>query len=143
MCLIVDANTISLVLTPPPKEHEKPIHDAIFKKKAIAVYGGKLAREYAKLRRVSRLIRELDRVGAFVKVPDPDVDAMTAAIIEEGTCVSDDEHIIALARVSNVRLLCSHDQDLHADFTNLQILKPRGSVYQRKSHRHLIRLHCN
>lgn len=54
---------------------------------------------------------------------------------------SDDPHILALALVSGVRLLCSRDTALHADFKNPRILRPAGSVYQNRRHRHLLRAH--
>jgi hypothetical protein len=142
MCLIVDANAAPLVFTPSPGDDFKPIWDALLARKAVAVYGGQLGREYSQLRRLLRILVELDRQGSLRKIPDEPVDQMTQAVCEEGLCVSNDTHIIALARVSETRLLCSHDQDLHADFTNPRILRPRGSVYQRREHRHLIRRHC-
>jgi hypothetical protein len=142
MCLIVDANVASLVFVPDPADDFQPVQAALFQKKATAVYGGQLAREYARLKKLSRLLVELDRQGILRKMDDRAVDQMMDAVVAEALCISDDPHIVALARVSKVRLLCSHDQDLHADFTNPKILKPRGSVYQRRSHRHLIRKHC-
>lgn len=49
---------------------------------------------------------------------------------------SDDPHIIALARVAKVKVLVSHDQDLHRDFTNPQLVG--GKVYQTEAHSHLL-----
>jgi hypothetical protein len=143
MCLIVDANTISLVLAPEPVVDFLPIQRALFAKRANAVHGGKLTREYLKLKRLARILKELDRQGILRKVPDSEVDALTTVLCKERACVSDDEHIIALARVSGVRLLCSLDKSLHKDFTNPALLKPPGSVYQRKAHEHLIRRYCS
>ncbi len=142
MCLIVDANVATLVFNRPPDEDFHPIHEALIKKKAVAVYGGKLAREYGKLKGLTRLLAELDRQGILRKVSDVKVDQTTESVLEEALCVSDDWHIIALARVSKVRLLCSRDRDLHADFTNAKVLNPHGSVYQNRAHQHLIRKHC-
>lgn len=48
---------------------------------------------------------------------------------------SDDPHIIALAKVAKVRLLVSGDQDLHKDFKKIV----KGSVYQNKSHKKLLK----
>lgn len=142
MCLIIDANVISLVFEPNPENEFEPIRTALFKKKAVAVHGGKLTREYLKIKRLGRILTELDRIGSLRVVADAAVDSETEVVCREGHCVSDDQHLIALARVSRVRLLCSHDRDLHADFTNPSVLHPLGSVYQRRSHRHLIRQHC-
>jgi hypothetical protein len=142
MPLIVDANTAALVFTPQPSDDFRPVHVALFTGVAVAVYGGKLAREYAAMRKHSRLLAELDRNGTLQKVSDADVDRATQRVCNESCCTSNDEHIIALARISRVRLLCSNDQDLHNDFTNPKILRPAGHVYQRPAHRHLIREHC-
>ena len=52
---------------------------------------------------------------------------------------SDDEHILALARVSGARLLFSGDKDLHDDFKNPKIIgKPGGKVYQTQQHERLL-----
>jgi len=48
---------------------------------------------------------------------------------------SDDPHIIALAKVAEVRLLVSGDQDLHKDFKKIV----KGRVYQNKSHKKLLK----
>ena len=58
-------------------------------------------------------------------------------------CVSNDVHILALARAAGVRLLISLDRDLHRDFTNPQILRnPRGKVYQNRQHAKLLNKPC-
>ena len=48
---------------------------------------------------------------------------------------SDDPHIIALAKVAEVRLLVSGDTNLHADFKKIT----GGNIYQTKAHQHLLR----
>lgn len=59
--------------------------------------------------------------------------------IVKKSCKSNDNHIIALARVSNCRLLFSQDKPLHADFTNLKLVpSPKGKVYQSAKHEHLL-----
>ena len=42
---------------------------------------------------------------------------------ESGDYESDDEHVIALAKVSGARLLYTNDNDLQADFTNTILIK--------------------
>jgi hypothetical protein len=142
MCLIVDANVASLVLAARPHADFEPVTTALFNRRAVAVYGGQLRREYERVTHVLRILVILDRQGSARAVPDLDVDKMTEQVVQEGACQSDDPHIIALARVSDVRLLCSRDRDLHQDFKDPKVLQPRGSVYQNRSHRHLIRKHC-
>jgi hypothetical protein len=144
MCeLIVDANVASLVFGSISPNDFTPIQDALFGGRAVAVYGGtKLTNEYLRLAGLRRILRELDRKGALRKVANATVDGVVEQVVAEGRCCSDDPHVIALARSTGVRLLCSHDRGLHADFTNPAILRPRGSVYQRRQHSHLLREHC-
>jgi hypothetical protein len=143
MCLIVDANVAPLVFAPPPRGEFLPAHRALMAGKAAAVRGGtRLNQEYNRLGRLRRVLIEFDRRGALRAVSDGEVDETEACLKRAGECRSDDQHIIALARVSGARLLCSHDADLHADFTNPALLSPRGSVYQSRSHRPLLARVC-
>ena len=142
MCLIVDANVAAQTFTPAPAPDFQPVWDALSRRQATAVFGGKLAQEYYQLRKHLRIIRELERSGRLRRISDAKVNQVTTQLVESNTCVSDDEHIIALARVSGVRLLCSHDRALHIDFTNPHVLKPPGRVFQNPKHSHLIRKYC-
>ena len=61
------------------------------------------------------------------------VDDETETVTSCGHCVSDDQHIVALARIGKARLLCSNDDALTTDFRNpVLISKPRGKVYKRR-----------
>ncbi len=142
MCLIVDANVAVQVFASIGTTDFSPVQEALLNGEAVGVYGGKLKDEYFAIKKIRKIILELDRKGSLRKVSDASVSAATRKVDNEGRCCSDDSHIIALARVSEVRLLCSHDHALHADFTNPRILRPPGSVYQNPSHRQLIRRHC-
>jgi hypothetical protein len=107
------------------------------------VYGGELTREYRKMAAFGRFLLRLDQQGSARQVADSKVDAETKRLTEGSFCVSDDPHIIALARVGTVRLLCSEDDALATDFTNPTLLSdPRGNVYKRAEHAHLIPKHC-
>jgi hypothetical protein len=140
--LIVDANAYSLVLGATEPNDFTPVWNALRTRRAIAVYGGKLAVEYARVGRLAKLLVELDRQGIFRQAPLPEIEKAQKAVIREGQCRSNDHHIIALARVSGVRLLCSADAKLGGDFRNGSILHPRGSVYKNPSHERLIAKHC-
>lgn len=141
MCLIVDANVASLVFSAKPHDDFRPIWNALSKGQAVAVHGGHLTVEYKRLTRIRRLLLELNRRGALRKVEDAPVELATANFGEK-EIRSDDPHILGLAQITNVRLLCSHDRDLHADFTNPALLQPQGSVYQNSGHAPLIARHC-
>ena len=146
MCLIVDINVAHKVLLVSDDPDFKDVHICLFTNsnpKASLVYGGKLTDEYSTNHEIVKKLVELDRAGRARKVDDDHVNKEMEWIIQSELCKSDDEHIIALARVSSVRLLCSHDKDLHSDFTNKALLdKPRGKVYQKPRHKNLLRKFC-
>jgi hypothetical protein len=131
VCLIIDANVVSSVF-PVPSQDFQPVHSALFTGKARLVYGGKLTEEYAAVKSFRRLLLQLDRSGGARQVPDAPVRAETDRLRAQDLCRSDDQHIIALARISGVRLLCSNDNDLSDDFKNVDLIsRPHGSVYRR------------
>src|SRR2546428_267153 len=76
---------------------------------ATLVYGGKLKREYGQSLAVRRILLRMDQSGRAKQLPDNIVDAEETALLRAGVGVSDDQHVLALARKSAARLLCSHD----------------------------------
>lgn len=146
MCMIVDMNVAHRVLLRTDDPDFQPIHKSLFDDQKIRgrlAYGGELLREYSRNNKVRRLVALLDRAGRATRIPDVPVDDETNRLIRSNACISNDAHIIALARVSHVRLLCSHDQDLHQDFTNKSLVdRPRGKVYQYAAHEPLINEFC-
>ena len=143
MCLIVDINVAHRILLVEVDEQYGHVRKCLDRNLARIVYGGELNREYQRSESIRRIIVAYDRAGKARKIDDKLVDNETEVIQELALCRSNDVHIIALARVANVRLLCSADQALHEDFRNKALIdKPRGSVYQDESHKHLLRQHC-
>ncbi len=144
MCLIIDANCAPETLCPEPSDDFSPIINAILNKTAVMMMGGtKQLNEYKKLARVWRFIAVLDRAGRVAVSSTAAIDALQEELEKSGVLRSDDPHIIALAQISGARLLCSKDEDLHADFKSKALLdKPRGNVYQKESHTPLIRKCC-
>lgn len=70
------------------------------------------------------------QAGRARRIPDEEVHSETEAIRSQGLLRSDDEHVLALARVSGARLLFTNDRDLQEDFGNRQIVGgTRGRVY--------------
>ena len=146
MCLIVDVNVAKEVFSVTDEPDFADVRRALFSSKSPVVkivYGGLLREEYLRLDDVRRALVVLDRAGRVRAIPDAEVEAEIARVETLGLCVSNDTHVVALARVAEVRLLCSRDQALHADFTNADLINsPRGKVYQSASHKHLIRQFC-
>lgn len=144
MCLIVDTNVAHLVFTRDDDPDFGPVHSALFDNRAPRqkiTYGGKLAEEYAKDKGVLSAIRVLARRGRAWREDDAEVDRETD-VVRSG-CQSNDPHIIGLARVSGVRLLCTRDQGLMGDFKNRQLPgSPRGRAYTQKGNEDLFAERC-
>ena len=139
MCVIIDANLAAIIFTPSPAEDFLPVLDWIFDKDGRLVSGGKLTQELFKIGAARRFLRTLNQAGRAIRVPDGKVSKEETWVISTGLCQSDDQHIIALARISGARTLCSKDGNLHQDFKNQKLISnPRGAVYQKAEHAHLL-----
>lgn len=139
MCLIVDANMAAIVFGGNNAD-SKPIIEWLTspRKDGRLVVGGHLATELNKVAAASRFVKALQQAGRARFFPNDVVDSETDRV--RPSCASDDPHVIALARISGARILCSRDRVLHKDFTNQELIsEPEGHVYQNASHRHLFR----
>lgn len=136
--MIIDANVANKLVSNPVDAGAKTITDHIEKRRLQIACGGKLAEELQKTK-AWRLIKEYIRNGSAKLYPSSSINIAAQKLINDGNCVSNDIHIIALANISNARLLYSMDGDLEADFTNKSLVdKPRGKIYKRHSHRKLL-----
>ena len=142
MCLIIDIPVIHKVF-PAPEADFKPLYNYVTSGRAKIVYGGKLRREYVRVEWFRRLLLRLDQQGSARRVPDAGVDAAAKKVYAGNLCTSNDHHIIGLAVVAAVRLLCTDDQKLIADFKSKKLLdNPRGKVYRYATHGYLLKQHC-
>ena len=58
------------------------------------------------------------------------IDEVAKRLKSEGSCRSNDQHVIALAQLSGARLLYSNDRNLNHDFVNPELVpQPTGRVY--------------
>ncbi len=146
MCLIVDNNIARRVFVVRNDLDFGEIARALFIEKnhpAKLVYERRLLAEYRTNAEVALRFLELVRAQRAVLIPDEPIQAEIEVLSQAGLCQSNDLHLLALARVSKARLLCSLDQNLHTDFCNPAIIhSPRGKVYQNTSHNHLLRKYC-
>ena len=139
MCAIVDANVAGRFFSRPPDPELLPLWKWIDDGKSVLVVGGRLLDELEAIGAAANQIRIWAQAGLVGFVAPEEVESETSSVASTGLCVSDDEHIIALARVSGARLLCSEDRSLHADFRNRDLIcDPRGAIYQDESHTHLL-----
>ena len=147
MCIIIDNDVVHRVVIVKDDPDFGALQASLFGVKTPTVrmvYGGtRLAAEYGGSNTLVRVLRTLDQAGRARKVPDEAVDAEEQAIAASGLCQSNDHHIIALARVGEVRLLCTGDNALASDFGNSDLIdEPRGKVYRGPAHRHLLVRFC-
>lgn len=103
------------------------------------IVGGKLLRELSDNQNFTEWLKQALFAGRASKPDDEVVYNKTNELDKAGLCQSDDAHVIALAQVSNARLLYSKDKDLHRDFKNKQLIdNPRGKVYSAPGHERLL-----
>jgi hypothetical protein len=137
MCLITDV----MFLSSSTDDDKKPVFDWLMSDKISGrlVVGGRLKSELSKFQKGGSLMRLLDRRGRLRKIEDEKVNIETQRLQKNNLCKSTDHHIIALARISGARLLCSKDKNLQIDFKNKHLINnPRGHVYKTAEHADLI-----
>jgi hypothetical protein len=135
MCVIVDANLASAVFGDPTDADFVPVLHWLREGKGSVVYGGQLAEELRRVESARIFLAALNQAGGARPLKDEEVCVETKRLRKTGQVVSDDPHVIALARLSGARTLCSRDKTLHADFKNKRLIdNPRGAIYQDPSH---------
>jgi len=140
MCVIVDANVASKVFSGAPPEEYGPLRRWLDEPEedGCLVYGGQLSRELQRVGVAGRYVVALLRAGRARFVPDGEVSPEAEKVAE--LCESNDGHVIALARVSGARTLCTEDQALWRDFNNKALIdNPRGKIYRQSRHSHLLK----
>lgn len=140
MCIIVDVNMAESILLKGDAQLAGPVFTWLLKRGGRVVTGGKLARELAGNRRILPVLAELRRAGRLRVENEARVDAEELSVSETGLCRSNDAHVVALARVSGARTLCTNDHALMADFRRATLIdRPRGSIYSRPGQGRLLR----
>lgn len=143
MCSIVDANVAHEVFgsNRPPAGRE--FFNWLVKGQGRMVAGGKLLTELNKTA-AGGWAREALNLGLIKEVKGDEVDSRTDELVRQGSCESDDPHVIALAQVSGARLLYSNDTDLHKDFGDKSLIdRPRGRVYSTRETKEFTTVHRN
>lgn len=137
MCIILDANCFSK-LVDHTNDDMKPVRDWLEKRNGRIIYSDthKFKQEWQG-REKTYLLNIWGFVGKLKRVDRQQVEAEANRLKSTRTLNSNDEHIIALARVTEVKVLVSDDKKLHKDFKNRNLVG--GKVYQQARHRHLLR----
>lgn len=138
MCIVIDTNRLPEFLKNPEHEDMQPLHRWLARVGRI-VYsmGDKFSTELSE--NAKQKLEEFSRSGQAIAIADEEV-VYEARKLREGdlSIKSKDHHVLALARLSNTRLLFTRDKKLHQDIKNREIIPFQGSIYQDKSHRHLL-----
>lgn len=107
----------------------------IDRRKGGIVYGGKLADELFGSEKARRRLKAWVRAGRAFEQDPKAVEVESGTVGALGLCRSNDEHVIALARLSGARVLCAGDAKLMDDFSDLRLVpRPKGKIYQRPEH---------
>lgn len=139
MCVILDNDIVAEVLFATSEDPYFVMQKAIDRGDVVIYYGGKLRKEYEKGRVMNRIL-QLDQAGKAQAVSDSRINVRTEEIKRQGICRSNDTHVIALANVAKVGLLCTRDNNLMTDFKCKNLVdNPRGKIWNPMHHRKLIR----
>lgn len=143
MCIIIDANRVGEFFTEDLYRGEfAPIADWIEHRGGILVYGGKLKAELLRSDAARRRLRVWNQAGRARDIDDQRLVDEERAVHALGLCRSEDEHVIALARCSGARVLCTEDNNLMRDFRNIHLVpRPQGKIYRNRSHQRLLQHH--
>ncbi len=104
------------------------------KSKLLLVIGGKLKRELIRNSNFKIWYGAALSVGRIRNVSDNEVEKETENLKKSAVCHSNDQHVLALAKVSKARLLYTSDQNLMDDFRNVNLIPhPKGKIYKTPS----------
>ena len=115
MCAIVDANVRDEVFGGAVSPAGEFFFDWLSTRGRLVV-GGKLRDELAENQNFRVWLSQAVQSGRARIFNDSMVESATSDVLAEGVCQSNDPHVIALARISGVRLLYTNDGLLQNDF---------------------------
>ena len=136
MCVILDANTFGKFRNPNDEDMASVWRWLNNRNGKIVYSNTKKFEDEWERGGTSHLRDQMMRAGQL-KLVSEGVQEKADELKDE--IASNDEHIIALAIVSGVKVLVSYregDRDLFVDFKNRSLV--RGKVYTRKSHAHML-----
>jgi predicted nucleic acid-binding protein len=116
----------------------QPVANYLKKNGHLISGGTKLKSEYQKNRAFVAFLNALSQRGQVKSLSDVLVDSKADELSQGGKMVSDDPHILAIAALSNARVLVSEDKELAQDFTGRLFFEPKGKVYKDEQHKHLL-----
>ena len=138
MCIIVDANSSHELVN--RSEDGLPVLRWLLnpKRRSGRIVGGQLVKELVKAGFADTLA-VLSRAGRLHRAPDRIVDERAEALRESGSCVSNDQHVVALALETGCDIVFTKDKALHQDLKSHAPTGHRIAIYQRATHARLLR----
>jgi len=147
MCIVADPPTFVPIFKVDSANHSdfQPIKNWVLRGGGRFVIGGsKYRKELNGLRSVLPLIAELARMNKIIRRPDNEVDAEEAVVKRiVPSSDFDDEHLVALIRLTGCRVVCTSDLRSHKYFKSDALFPNRAdrpSIYSEATHSHLL---CN
>ncbi len=143
MCAILDANVVAEVFGPSGRsEAGVGFFEWINTGKGRLVAGGDLFEELCKIQKFQDWWKTALLAGRARRMDDGEVGDRTKELKRQDLCQSNDEHVVALAQISEARLLYSNDQALQKDFKNTSLIAdPPGRVYSTKQNKKFGKTH--
>ena len=139
MCAILDNNVVHEVFGSNRPPAGVKFFNWINSGPGHLVVGGKLLEELSKNHNFRKWLQQAFSSGRASNPGDERVEDVINDLIKAASCESNDHHVIALAQLSNARLLYSGDGDLQQDFKNKELIdNPRGKVYSAPTHERLL-----
>ena len=145
MCAIVDINVVHQGLGRNRTEAGKFFFDWLLNGGILVVGGSKFVSEIRRDSKFLTFVNERRQSGKVRQgINRAEVDDEQNRLIGLKICDSDDQHILALARVSGTRILFTNDDALQKDFRSPNIINsPRGQIYTTAVHREVQQVHRN
>ena len=147
MCVLIDPGCIPKVFNPVDAQHPefKPVLTWITRKRGRIVWGGsKYSAELKNCTKYFRIVGELEKRGAVARLPTKEVDKVAEDLKKaESGQDFDDEHLVAIVRVSQCNLVCTSDKTAAGYLKEARLYTDCGArppkIYSRKRNQHLLR----
>jgi len=137
MCIIVDANCAHDLSN--ATDDGKPVLRWLLnpKRRSGLILGGKLATELARAGLLSTL-SVLKQANRLHRISDSVLNRCEEELVAQGTCKSNDIHVVALTLITGCTLVFTRDKPLHADLKRHSAPGRRIAIYQTSSHARLL-----
>jgi predicted nucleic acid-binding protein len=142
MCIIIDTNTLANVFDPTSINHQdfRPVNEWVINGGGKVVYGG--SKYKGELKKYLGLYVELKRKNRAIYIDDALVDQEEILVSRQlQNADFDDQHLVALLRISKCKLICSLDERAYPYFRHRLFFNPaanRPRIYNQYRNRDLL-----